>query len=51
MHDTSTGDYTYAAGNTPALTMHQWKMVVGNEHAAKIEIPAKGNEESAPKED
>eukprot|EP00026_Physarum_polycephalum_P011280 Phypoly_transcript_11487.p1 GENE.Phypoly_transcript_11487~~Phypoly_transcript_11487.p1 ORF type:complete len:361 (+),score=62.25 Phypoly_transcript_11487:73-1155(+) len=49
MHDTSSGDYTFASGNTPALTMHQWQLVVGKEHASKIAPPQKGNEEPAAK--
>jgi hypothetical protein len=44
MHDVSDGGYAFGVGNTPALTMHQWELLVGKSHASKLPIPAKGNE-------
>lgn len=52
-HEIHSLDYSYpfAKGNTPALTPHQWELVVGKERAKTLPIPPKGNEEGEREED
>lgn len=44
-------NHPYAKGNTPALTLSQWELVVGKERAKTIPIPPKGNEEEKKEEE